>query len=103
MRCQTPPVVSLGENSEQIFGWKQGEDDWNGMMMIMRIAQPPSESGSRGEQRRAVESTKYLGEGGAIKTAFFTRSESEFKISSLGGGRGEQDCIFHQGEREPTV
>ena len=38
VRCQTLPVVSLGENSEQIFGWKQREDDWNSMMMIMRIA-----------------------------------------------------------------
>ena len=37
VRCQTPPVVSLGENSEQIFGWKQREDDCNRMMMIMRI------------------------------------------------------------------
>ena len=31
MRCQTPPVVSSSEYMEQIFGWKQGEDDLDGM------------------------------------------------------------------------
>ena len=31
VRCQTPPVVSSSEYMEQIFAWKQGEDDLDGM------------------------------------------------------------------------
>ena len=80
VRCQTPPVVSLGENSKQIFGWKQREDAWNGMMMIRRIAQPPSDGESSGEQFEAV-----------LENYVFER------------GGGDQLHILSPGGRGPTT